>query len=168
MGNVFTAGAIRGEYGHKRQARHRRWRRCRVVHQHSNAGATPPAWVSSKSAAGSATSDCAATMIQDLKRGHPVGLLAQVCDAVTSYGGTAGRSPTKKSRAKLAPDTPKYSQSDATIVAPLIFGYVRGLPSYFIFLRPAGRREVADLRRIFLFATERNKSVFIAALAAAL
>lgn len=50
----------------------------------------------------------------------------QISDAVTSYGGYSGAVPNEKiTWGKLAKDTPRFMiQSDATIVAPLIFQYV--------------------------------------------
>ena len=52
----------------------------------------------------------------------------QVCDAHTSYGGYSGADPNEKiSWMKLDTMTPRFSiQSDATIVAPLMFAYVLG------------------------------------------
>ena len=68
------------------------------------------------------------TMIQDMKwEDTPFwGYFCQISDAVTSYGGYSGAVPNEKiTWGKLAPDTPKFMiQSDATIVAPLIFGYL--------------------------------------------
>ena len=53
---------------------------------------------------------------------------AQISDAVTSYGGYSGAPPNEKiTWGKLSVDTPKYMiESDATIVAPLIFSYLLG------------------------------------------
>lgn len=68
------------------------------------------------------------TLIQDLKlEDTPLwGYFAQISDAVTSYGGYSGAVPNEKiTWGKLDADTPKFMiQSDATICAPLIFGYV--------------------------------------------
>ena len=68
------------------------------------------------------------TMIQDLRwEDVPFwGYFAQISDAVTSYGGYSGAVPNEKiTWGKLEPSTPKFMiQSDATIVAPLVFGYV--------------------------------------------
>ena len=52
----------------------------------------------------------------------------QVSDSTTSYGSYSGAVPNEKiTWGKLDIDTPKYIiESDATIVAPLIFGYVLG------------------------------------------
>jgi deoxyhypusine synthase len=70
------------------------------------------------------------TMVQDLQMEDiPFwGYFAQISDAVTSYGGYSGAVPNEKiTWGKLEVDTPKFMiQSDATIVAPLIFGYLLG------------------------------------------
>jgi deoxyhypusine synthase len=67
-------------------------------------------------------------LIQDcLKKDTPVwGYFCQISDAVTSYGGYSGAVPNEKiTWGKLLPETPKYMiQSDASIVAPLVFAYV--------------------------------------------
>lgn len=138
MGNVFTAGAIRGEFSHQ------------VVKLGTEAMASLIEWYQMQTSpmkndadlpgvgffqvGGGIAGDfpiCAVPlMIQDLKLvDTPLwGYFAQVCDAVTSYGGYSGAVPNEKiTWAKLAPETPKFMiQSDATIVAPLIFGYVLG------------------------------------------
>ncbi len=69
------------------------------------------------------------SLIQDLDMDIPLwGYFAQISDAVTSYGGYSGAVPNEKiTWSKLAVDTPKFMiQSDASIVAPLIFAYVLG------------------------------------------
>jgi deoxyhypusine synthase len=74
---------------------------------------------------------CVVPMLhQDLKR-EQVPLWAYFCqisDSTTSYGGYSGAVPNEKiTWGKLGVDTPKYViESDATIVAPLIFAYVLG------------------------------------------
>ena len=52
----------------------------------------------------------------------------QISDSTTSYGSYSGAVPNEKiTWGKLAPETPKFIvESDATIVAPLIFAYVLG------------------------------------------
>ena len=52
----------------------------------------------------------------------------QISDSTTSYGSYSGAIPSEKiTWGKLSPDTPKFMiNSDASIVAPLIFEYVRG------------------------------------------
>ncbi|NNE00250.1 MAG: deoxyhypusine synthase [Pirellulaceae bacterium] len=66
---------------------------------------------------------------QDLKQDVPLwSYFCQISDAVTSYGGYSGAVPNEKiTWEKLAVDSPKFMiQSDASIVAPLIFAYVLG------------------------------------------
>lgn len=73
---------------------------------------------------------CAVPMlIQDLDEDVAYwSYFAQISDAVTSYGGYSGAVPNEKiTWKKLSIDAPKFMiQSDATIVAPLIFAYVMG------------------------------------------
>jgi deoxyhypusine synthase len=54
---------------------------------------------------------------------------AQISDSTTSYGSYSGAVPNEKiTWGKLEKDTPKFViESDATIVAPLIFAHVLGL-----------------------------------------
>ncbi|MCB9595632.1 MAG: deoxyhypusine synthase family protein [Sandaracinaceae bacterium] len=69
-------------------------------------------------------------MIQDLGREDTPfwGYFCQISDAATSYGGYSGAVPNEKiTWGKLDASTPKFMiQSDASIVAPLVFGYVLG------------------------------------------
>ena len=68
-------------------------------------------------------------ILQDLKRETPFwGYFAQITDAPASYGGYSGALPNEKiTWGKLATDTPRFHiQSDASIVAPLIFSHVLG------------------------------------------
>lgn len=64
---------------------------------------------------------------QDLQQKAPLwSYFCQISDAVTSFGGYSGAVPNEKiTWGKLGLDTPSYIiESDATIVAPLIFNYV--------------------------------------------
>lgn len=68
-------------------------------------------------------------LIQDLKADIPLwSYFCQISDAATSYGGYSGAVPNEKiTWCKLDAATPKFMiQSDASIVAPLIFAYVMG------------------------------------------
>ncbi|QNF34532.1 deoxyhypusine synthase family protein [Adhaeribacter swui] len=72
---------------------------------------------------------CVVPMLhQDLQRtGVPLwGYFAQISDSTTSYGSYSGAVPNEKiTWGKLGKDTPKFIiESDATIVAPLIFAIV--------------------------------------------
>ena len=69
------------------------------------------------------------SIIQDLQQDTPFwGYFCQITDAEVSYGGYSGAVPNEKiTWGKLDVGTPKFLvKSDATIVAPLIFGYVLG------------------------------------------
>lgn len=67
-------------------------------------------------------------LIQDLHKDDTPfwAYFCQISDAVTSYGGYSGANPSEKiTWYKLDVDTPRFMiNSDATIVAPLIFAYV--------------------------------------------
>ncbi len=74
---------------------------------------------------------CVVPMLhQDLERtGVPLwGYFCQISDSTTSYGSYSGAVPNEKiTWGKLGADTPKFIvESDATIVAPLIFAYLLG------------------------------------------
>ncbi len=74
---------------------------------------------------------CVVPMIhQDMrKKNVPLwGYFCQISEATTSYGSYSGAVPNEKiTWGKLGVDTPKFIvESDATIVAPLIFAYVLG------------------------------------------
>jgi deoxyhypusine synthase len=67
---------------------------------------------------------------QDLQRGSvPLwGYFCQISDSTTSFGSYSGAVPNEKiTWGKLGVDTPKYMiESDASIVAPLVFALVLG------------------------------------------
>ncbi len=74
---------------------------------------------------------CVVPMLhQDLQRENvPVwGYFCQISDSTTSYGSYSGAVPNEKiTWGKLSADTPKYIvESDASIVAPLMFAYILG------------------------------------------
>lgn len=73
---------------------------------------------------------CVVPMLeQDLKKKIPLwGYFCQISDSTTSYGSYSGAVPNEKiTWGKLGAETPKFIiESDATIVAPLIFAYVLG------------------------------------------
>jgi len=70
------------------------------------------------------------SIIQDMQQPETPfwGYFCQITDAEVSYGGYSGAVPNEKiTWGKLDADTPKFLvKSDATIVAPLIFGYLLG------------------------------------------
>jgi deoxyhypusine synthase len=74
---------------------------------------------------------CVVPMLeQDLERNTPLwGYFCQISDSTTSYGSYSGAVPNEKiTWGKLDINTPRFIiESDATIVAPLVFAYVLGL-----------------------------------------
>ena len=69
------------------------------------------------------------TIIQDLKKDIRLWqYFSQISDSTTSYGSYSGAVPNEKiTWCKLAPETPKFMiNSDASIVAPLMFAYIMG------------------------------------------
>ncbi len=134
-GNVFTAAVMRGEVPHHQcvktgteQFEHLiGWYR-----ENSGDGGSSPS-VGFFQIGGGIAGDfaiCAVPcMIRDLKLDVPVwGYFAQITDAVSSYGGYSGAPPNEKiTWGKLGLETPRYFiNSDASVVAPLIFGYLLG------------------------------------------
>ena len=73
---------------------------------------------------------CVVPMLhQDLEREAPLwGYFCQISDSTTSYGSYSGAVPNEKiTWGKLEESTPKFIiESDATIVAPLVFAYLLG------------------------------------------
>jgi deoxyhypusine synthase len=73
---------------------------------------------------------CVVPMLeQDLRRDTPLwAYFCQISDSTTSYGSYSGAVPNEKiTWGKLGPDTPSFIiESDATLVAPLVFAYVLG------------------------------------------
>jgi len=66
---------------------------------------------------------------QDLQQEAPLwGYFCQISDSTTSYGSYSGAVPNEKiTWGKLSASTPRFMiESDATIVAPLIFGFLLG------------------------------------------
>ncbi|MEZ4236295.1 MAG: deoxyhypusine synthase family protein [Myxococcota bacterium] len=135
-GNMFAAAAFRGELpthtavasGTEQMVHLMRW----YLANHGAAEGRPS--IGFFQIGGGIAGDfpiCAVpALIQDLKMEDVPfwGYFSQICDAVTSYGGYSGAVPNEKiTWGKLDKDTPKFMiQSDATIVAPLIFAYLLG------------------------------------------
>ncbi len=74
-------------------------------------------------------SDLQGDRIREGFTGVPLwGYFSQISDSTTSYGSYSGAVPNEKiTWGKLAGSTPKFIvESDATIVAPLIFAWVLG------------------------------------------
>ena len=132
-GNMFAAHVFRGDLsghacvatGTEQMERLMRW----YLEHHGGAEGRPS--VGFFQIGGGIAGDfpiCAVpALIQDLQIDVPKwGYFCQIGDAPTSYGGYSGAPANEKiTWGKLDGDTPKFMiQSDATIVAPLIFEYV--------------------------------------------
>jgi deoxyhypusine synthase len=135
MGNIFSANVLMGNIAHHQcvksgteQFQHLiEW----YLENNGEAQGTPS--VGFFQIGGGIAGDfaiCAVPcIIQDLQRDVPFwGYFCQITDAEVSYGGYSGAVPNEKiTWGKLDAGTPKFLvKSDATIVAPLIFGYVLG------------------------------------------
>lgn len=131
LGNIFTARVIEGRLPDHRvlrsgteQMEHLVDWYCRTDEHHS---------VGFFQIGGGIAGDfaiCAVPLIlQDLQRAHRMwGYYCQIGDSTTSYGSYSGAVPNEKiTWFKLGVDTPRFMiNSDASIVAPLIFTYVLG------------------------------------------
>lgn len=133
-GNMFAAAVVRGDVPHHYCVRTGTEQMVALMRWYEDAccwGRSSPS-VGFFQVGGGIAGDfaiCAVpTMIQDLGRKDVPfwGYFCQISDAVTSYGGYSGAVPNEKiTWGKLGVDTPKFMiESDATIVAPLIFAYL--------------------------------------------
>ncbi|MFT5587282.1 MAG: deoxyhypusine synthase [Cognaticolwellia sp.] len=135
-GNMFAAAVYRGELPHHRAVVSGTEQMVRLMRWYeANCRPTPKApSIGFFQIGGGIAGDfaiCAVpAMIQDLgMEDTPFwGYFCQTSDAVTSYGGYSGAPPNEKiTWGKLEASTPKFMiESDATIVAPLIFAYLLG------------------------------------------
>jgi deoxyhypusine synthase len=131
LGNVYTAHVMNGDVGNVHTVRTgieymielARWYRA----------STAEASLGFFQIGGGIAGDfpiCVVPMLeQDLGiRVRRWGYFCQISDSTTSYGSYSGATPNEKiTWGKLDVDTPKYViESDATIVAPLLFAYVLG------------------------------------------
>lgn len=136
-GNMFAAAVFRGELedhsavatGTEQMVRLMRW--VQSASRRRPAGAPGVGFFQIGGGIAGDFAICAVpAMIQDLQlEDTPFwGYFCQISDAVTSYGGYSGAVPNEKiTWGKLNASTPKFMiESDATIVAPLIFAYLLG------------------------------------------
>lgn len=131
LGNIFTARVIDGTVAHHGAIVHGTMQMERLVYWYQETCRNHP--IGFFQIGGGIAGDfpiCAVPLMrQDLKLDLPLwSYFCQISDAVTSYGGYSGAVPNEKiTWEKLSVETPKFMiQSDASIVAPLIFAYVLG------------------------------------------
>ena len=131
LGNIFTARVMDGSVGSHHAMRSGTMQLESLANWYRSESAQRP--IGFFQIGGGIAGDfsiCVVPMIrQDLREDVPLWeYFCQISDAVTSYGGYSGAVPNEKiTWEKLSRQTPKFMiQSDASIVAPLIFAYVLG------------------------------------------
>jgi deoxyhypusine synthase len=132
LGNMFAAQVMRGQVKNVNTIRSGIEYMMKLACWYT--GATRNSAVGFFQIAGGIAGDfaiCVAPMLhQDLRRENVArwAYFCQISDSTTSYGSYSGAVPNEKiTWGKLAADTPKFIiESDATIVAPLMFAYVLG------------------------------------------
>ena len=131
LGNIFAARVIEKKIASHRALRSGTEQKEHLVNWYLDTDAHSP--IGFFQIAGGIAGDfaiCAVpTIIQDLKKDIRLWqYFAQISDSTTSYGSYSGAVPNEKiTWCKLAADTPKFMiNSDAAIIAPLIFAYVMG------------------------------------------
>lgn len=131
LGNMYTAAVIREDVKNVHTVRtgieYMRWLACHYL------GVTRRRGLGMFQIGGGIAGDfpiCVVPMWhQDLGQKVPLwSYFCQISDSTTSYGSYSGAVPNEKiTWGKLGKDTPRFIiESDATIVAPLIFAYVLG------------------------------------------
>ena len=131
LGNIFAARVMEGKIGSHHAIRSGTEQMEHLVNWYVEHDANSP--IGFFQIAGGIAGDfaiCAVpTIIQDLKKDIRLWqYFAQISDSTTSYGSYSGAVPNEKiTWCKLAVDTPKFMiNSDASIIAPLVFAYVLG------------------------------------------
>ena len=130
LGNIFTARVIDGTVASHRAYLSGTEQMQRLASWYEDQGQTPVGFFQIGGGIAGDFPICVVPMlIQDLRKSIPYWqYFCQISDAVTSYGGYSGAVPNEKiTWCKLDRDTPKFMiQSDATIVAPLMFARILG------------------------------------------
>ncbi|TWU07540.1 deoxyhypusine synthase family protein [Stieleria varia] len=131
LGNIFAARVIDGTVPNHNAIVHGTYQMQRLVEWYKATSPDHP--IGFFQIGGGIAGDfpiCAVPLMrQDLREDIPLwSYFCQISDATTSYGGYSGAVPNEKiTWEKLSLETPKFMiQSDASIVAPLIFAYVLG------------------------------------------
>jgi deoxyhypusine synthase len=132
LGNMFAAQVIRGKVKTVNTVRSGIEYMVELAHWYTDtASKTPLGFFQIGGGIAGDFPICVVPMLhQDLKRENvPLwAYFCQISDSTTSYGSYSGAVPNEKiTWGKLGTETPKFIvESDATIVAPLIFAYVLG------------------------------------------
>lgn len=131
LGNIFAARVIDGELPHHNMLRSGTEQMAHLVswYRENDPGASIGFFQIGGGIAGDFAICAVPLILQDLQLEHGFwGYFCQISDSTTSYGSYSGAVPNEKiTWFKLDVDTPKYMiNSDASIVAPLVFAYVLG------------------------------------------
>jgi deoxyhypusine synthase len=134
MGNIFAAAVLTGKVAHHQCVKSGTEQFAELIEwyrTHHGGGEVPsPGFFQIGGGIAGDFAICTVPcIIQDIREEVPFwGYFAQITDAATSYGGYSGAPPNEKiTWGKLDADTPKFFiNSDAMIVAPLIFAWVLG------------------------------------------
>lgn len=133
LGNIFAARVIEKKIGSHHAIKSGTEQMEVLVNWYLESDAEPGDGIGFFQIGGGIAGDfaiCAVPLIiQDLKKDIRLWqYFAQISDSTTSYGSYSGAVPNEKiTWCKLAKDTPKFMiNSDASIVAPLVFAYVMG------------------------------------------
>jgi deoxyhypusine synthase len=131
LGNMYVAGCLTGEFRSAYTVRSGIEAMMSLAEWYKNESSDRP--IGFFQIGGGIAGDfaiCVVPMLrQDLKQDVPLWqYFCQISDSTTSYGSYSGASPNEKiTWEKLGVSTPKYIiESDATIVAPLLFAHVLG------------------------------------------
>ncbi|MDR2390461.1 MAG: deoxyhypusine synthase family protein [Planctomycetota bacterium] len=131
LGNIYASRVIRGDIGNVHTVRsgieYMAW--LADWYRRTAAGASIGFFQIGGGIAGDFTICVVPMLRQDMGEDVPLwGYFCQISDSTTSYGSYSGAVPNEKiTWEKLAADTPKFIiESDAAIVAPLVFSYVMG------------------------------------------
>jgi deoxyhypusine synthase len=129
LGNIYAAHVIQGDVENVHTVRSGIEYMIRLAEWYTETTADTP--VGFFQIGGGIAGDfpiCVVPMLeQDLQRSTPLwAYFCQISDSTTSYGSYSGAVPNEKiTWGKLAKDTPRFViESDATIVAPLMFAFV--------------------------------------------
>jgi deoxyhypusine synthase len=128
LGNVFVAAAIRGEVEHACVKSGTELMQCLVDWYKANSTGESIGFYQIGGGIAGDFPICVVPLIQqDLREDCKLwGYFCQISDSTTSYGSYSGAVPNEKiTWGKLSVDTPRFViESDATIVAPLMFAYI--------------------------------------------
>jgi deoxyhypusine synthase len=131
LGNIFAAHCIQGDVKNPHTVRTGiEYMTFLVDWYRENAGERPAGFFQIGGGIAGDFPICVVPLIeQDLRQPAPHwAYFCQISDSTTSYGSYSGAVPNEKiTWGKLTPETPSYViESDATIVAPLIFAWILG------------------------------------------